>query len=103
MPCPQHAGKHPFHDHRYVVTSDAELSYGHDPRDESWGLSSGAIICQMRDGPPERAHLVAAAPQMLDALIEARTVLAVALSWPGSENIRNKIIIAILRAQGKIK
>lgn len=48
MPCPQHAGKHPFHDSRWIATHDATLEHGHDPR--SWGLESGSLICEMRDG-----------------------------------------------------
>lgn len=63
MPCPMHAGKHPFHDRRWIATEDAEVEFGHDPR--SWKLSSGSLICEMRDGPPENAPMVAASPALL--------------------------------------
>lgn len=65
MPCPQHHGKHPFHDHRWIATADAVVEFGHDPR--SWGVENGSLICEMRDGPPANAHLIAAAPDMAQA------------------------------------
>jgi hypothetical protein len=45
------------------------------------------------------ARLIAAAPELLDALKEAREVLAVALAWPGSEPIRQKINAALAKAE----
>jgi hypothetical protein len=68
MPCPDNAGKHPYHDHRWIATADAKVERGHDPR--SWGLESGELICQMRDGTPANARLIAAAPELL-ALVRA--------------------------------
>lgn len=67
MPCPQHKGKHPFHDSRWIATHDAEPEFGHDPR--SWYLASGSLICQMQDGPEANARLIAAAPDLLAALV----------------------------------
>jgi hypothetical protein len=49
------------------MTADAEVEMSdHVPDD--WRLTSGSIICQMRDGDPRDAHLVAAAPELLAAL-----------------------------------
>ena len=47
------------------------------------------------------AHLIAAAPELLAALKEAEIVLAVALSWPGSEGTRSKMRAAIAKAEGR--
>lgn len=73
MACPKHAGKHPFHDHRWIVTADAEIEWNHD-RSE-WSLSRGALVAEMRDGPTGRAHLAAAAPALLAALKKAQAAL----------------------------
>ncbi len=72
IPCPEHGGKHTFHDHRYIVTADAEVEVD---RDGTWRLTKGEIICVMRDGPPENAHLAAAAPRLLAALEDAAPML----------------------------
>ena len=71
VPCPIHHGKHPCHDARWVMTADAEVEMSdHVPDD--WRLASGSIVCQMRDGDPRNAHLVAAAPELLEALENLR-------------------------------
>lgn len=75
VPCPIHHGKHPCHDTRWVMTADAEIEMSdHVPDD--WRLTSGSIVCQMRDGDPRDAHLVAAAPELLASLIELESMVA---------------------------
>lgn len=64
MPCPTHGGKHPLHDQRWIATADTVIDHGHDPR--SWGLESGSLICEMRDGLLGNAPLIAAAPELLE-------------------------------------
>lgn len=68
MSDPVNAGKHPFHDRRWITTEDAEVEFGHDPR--SWGLSQGSLVCEMRDGPEANARLIAAAPDYSEATAE---------------------------------
>jgi hypothetical protein len=49
------------------MTADAEVEMSeYVPND--WALTSGSIICQMRDGDPRNAHLIAAAPELQTAL-----------------------------------
>jgi hypothetical protein len=102
MPCPQHAEKHPFHDHRWIATQDAEVEFGHDPR--SWGLSSGSLICEMRDGPPANAHLIASAPALLAILEEQTRLIEEYLSgalvvYPSA--IRGQAVAVIKQARGE--
>lgn len=76
MPCPEHAGKHPFHDYRYIVTEDAEIN---QREGGDWGMDRGEIVCVMRDGPPYRALLVAQAPKLRADLDSARGALSACL------------------------
>lgn len=96
MPCPVNAGRHPLHDQRWIATADAVVEFGHDPR--SWWLESGFLICEMRDGHLGNAPLIAAAPDLLAALENARNVLA-ALATGDLEGIdRDSAALAQARA-----
>ena len=97
VPCPIHHGKHPCHDTRWVMTADAEVEMSdHVPDD--WRLASGSIICQMRDGDPRYAHLVAAAPELQAALEMALESLD-AVDVPQEWDCRSKVRAAIAKAR----
>jgi hypothetical protein len=96
MPCPEHGGKHTFHDHRYIVTNDAEILVS-DTDKGNWWLLKGEIICVMRDGPPERAHLVAAAPVMRDTLRKIRVQLEMGLYLKDPE-MQKVMLASVVRA-----
>jgi O-acetyl-ADP-ribose deacetylase (regulator of RNase III) len=69
-------------------------------------LPSGiiALVYSCADGGLEpNARIISAAPDMLDALLEAREALAVSLAWPQSDAIRRKIDAAIYKATGGAK
>ncbi len=79
LPDPIHAGKHACHDSRWIATADSQIEFGHDPR--SWTLTSGTLICEMRDhidAPNANAALVAAAPDLLAALKDTAGALLAA-------------------------
>ena len=65
MADPDNAGRHEYHDNRWIATADAVVERGHDPR--SWGLSEGSLICEMRDVDPAYARLFSVAPKLLEA------------------------------------
>lgn len=68
MACPVNAGRHPFHDSRWIVTSDAEIEW--NANETEWRLKEGSLICEMRDcqNQEQLARVFSASPTMLDAL-----------------------------------
>lgn len=73
MADPDNAGRHPYHDSRWIVTEGAQIERGHD--DRSWGIArhtEGYLVAEMRDLDPKlTAEIVRrfnAAPAQLEAL-----------------------------------
>jgi hypothetical protein len=80
------------------MTADAEVEMSkYVPND--WHLSKGSAICQMRDGDPANAHLIAAAPELLAALEMAMESLD-AVDVPQEWDCRSKVREAIAKARG---
>lgn len=68
MPCPKNAGRHPYHDHRWIVTEDGEVEFSRSGLE--WAMAKGSLVCQMMDVDPKFSTLIAAAPELLHALVE---------------------------------
>lgn len=68
MADPKDAGRHPFHDNRWIVTEGTEVEWTFDGRD--WRVKDGSLIAMMRDcqNQHELARLFASAPELLEAL-----------------------------------
>ncbi len=70
---PEHKGKHPCHDSRYVATADATWDDGvnlDENEDPIWIIEKGSIVAEMTDCEHQAqfARLFAKAPEMLAAL-----------------------------------
>ncbi len=81
LPCPEHSGKHPLHECRYIATADAEVEVDETPvtnrfgdqlqPDRSdWYLLKGDIVAKMTDTEDQAAYarLFVHAPELLSAL-----------------------------------
>ena len=67
LPCPINAGKHPYHDHRWIATQYAQVDFS-DYVPNDWTIRNGSLVCEMRDINPAFARLFASAPDMLETL-----------------------------------
>ncbi len=74
IPDPEHKGKHPYHDARFIGTADVTWD------DSQQYTESGSLVAKLTDCPrqAEYAAAFAAAPDLLYALIEARDLLRLA-------------------------
>lgn len=110
MADPVNKGKHPFHDSRWIATANSEVEMSYVPND--WSIENGSLICELRDGDTTaNAHLIAAAPELLEALKESEKIIAIARwRFPRSidnrdrfqlENTNRTIIKAIAKAEGR--
>ena len=68
MACPVNAGRHPYYDNRWIVTSDSEVEW--NANETEWRLKDGSLICEMRDcqNQEQLARLFSSAPELLEAL-----------------------------------
>jgi hypothetical protein len=81
LPCPEHSGKHPLHDCRYIATIDTDVHVNEvpvtnqfgdklQPDRSDWQLLNGRIIAKMTDDEYQReyAALFANSPWLLELL-----------------------------------
>jgi hypothetical protein len=99
MADPDNAGKHPYHDARWIATADAEVEYGYDLRSRGWSLRSGSLIAEMRDGHLDDARLIASAPELLAALQRFASAME-QRSYPELQGIACDAFAAIAKATG---
>jgi hypothetical protein len=81
------------------MTADAEVEMS-DYVPDDWRLTSGSIVCQMRDGDPRDAHLVAAAPELLEALEMALGAVEYFDEHEGAPMLLDAVRAAIAKARG---
>lgn len=111
VPHPILGPRHPFHESRYVMTGDAQISVSNpnpDARnandwDTAWHLDNGVIICELRDSVyhKQNARLIAAAPELLAACRSALNVGEIAFETCAlSRDVGAKLRAAIAKATG---
>ncbi len=67
---------------------------------DDWRLTQGSIVCQMRDGDPRDAHLIAAAPDLLEALEMALGAVEYFDEHEGAPMLLDAVRAAIAKARG---
>jgi hypothetical protein len=70
MACPDYAGKHPFHDRRWIVTEGTEIERGYDPRPGEWHTRNGSLVAKMLDSHTDYASAIVRACNSHAALVE---------------------------------
>jgi len=82
---PYWAGRHPYHDSRFITTADGVFE-GPDDGPEHYEFTGTQIVAQMRDcqHQAEYAELFAAAPDLLAALESFLRAPSIGSSGPGS-------------------
>ena len=75
MACPLNAGRHPFHDNRWIATSDAKVEW--NTNETEWRLREGSLICEMRDcqNQEQLARLFSKSPETYSAVRDAVALL----------------------------
>jgi hypothetical protein len=81
------------------MTADAEVEMS-DYVPDDWRLTQGSIVCQMRDGDPRDAHLIAAAPDLLEALEMALGAVEYFDEHEGAPMLLDAVRAAIAKARG---
>jgi hypothetical protein len=98
MADPVDAGRHPYHDSRWIVTEDAIVEWN-DRNPHDWALEHGSLICMMRDVDPKWAKLLASAPELLAMLERVFKVMPSRMEENG-ELLEGHIAVLIAKAKG---
>ena len=97
QPDPEFKNRHPFHDFRHITNGAKFDSFSES---HGWVLDkeNGEIICDMRDGVHQAANacLVAAAPELLEALIDIEVNLT------GQDCFAERVSDSLKRARSAI-
>jgi hypothetical protein len=104
---PRWAGKHPYHDARFVTTNHLLVTeHGEDGlavhfREED--VPQAGIICQMRDceNQARYARLFAASPELLASLENAESYLSARNLGEGANVLLVNIKAALSKARGE--
>ena len=117
LPCPEHSGKHPLHECRYIATADAEVEVDEipvtnrfgdqlQPDRSDWYLLKGDIVAKMTDTEDQAAYarLFVHAPELLAALTDLLDQMdGIGIpNWHGAEGLSlEQARAAIAKAEGR--